>query len=469
MEFTKVFFVNICILTTLAYMAMLAHKYVLVEASGSLKYGLSVLAAIGAGWATMIFGLNIGHNIIFDLRFVPLIICTLAYSSPITLLFIGAGIGLARLSLGINEAAWAGCLNMVLLGFWCMVMNIVLKRTRWSYVTKMIIVILAVNIIYCIHIGIFGVIPAWDYFFQMMPATFPPSLLLSFFFAFMLYDFQVERRRVVDVQLAHSALQKQTGQLLETRKEVEQKAKQLLLASQYKSEFLVNMSHELRTPLNSIIALSQMIRDEERRKEDLETAEYAEIIYGSGQELLQLIDDILDLSKVEAGRLDILNEDVIVSEIAYVMQFHFRHIAEQKGLEFVINQDPGVPAVIRTDGLRLQQILRNLLSNAFKFTSVGRVTLHIRKAVCTEEESTGEWIAFTICDTGIGIKEHMQSAIFEAFQQADGSISRKYGGTGLGLAISRALTELLGGQLSVDSRESEGSAFTLYLPNRAEN
>jgi signal transduction histidine kinase len=469
MEFTKVFFINICILTTLAYMAMLAHKYVFVEASGTVKYMMSVLAAIVAGWATMIFGLNMGQNVIFDLRFVPLIICTLAYAQPITLFFIGAGIGLARLSLGINAAAWAGCLNMLLLGLSCMAMNILLNRTSWSYVTKMIIVILAVNVIYCLNIGFFGIIPAWDYFSQTMPKTFPISLLLSFFFAFMLYDFQVERRRVVDVQHAHSALQKQTEQLIETRKEVEYKAKQLLLASQYKSEFLANMSHELRTPLNSMISLSQMIRDEERRKKDLETAEFAEIIYGSGQDLLRLIDDILDLSKVEAGRLDILNEEVIVSEIAYVMQFHFRHIAEQKGLEFVIYQDPEVPAVIRTDGLRLQQILRNLLSNAFKFTSAGRVMLDIRKAVCKSDDTEGEWIAFTVCDTGIGIQEPMQAAVFEAFQQADGSINRKYGGTGLGLSISRALTELLGGQLIMESKENEGSSLILYLPNRTEN
>jgi signal transduction histidine kinase len=469
MDFTKVFFINICILTTLAYMAMLIHKYVFVEASGPLKYGMSVLAAILAGWATMVFGLNIGQGTIFDLRFVPLIICTLAYSRPVTLLVIGAGIGAARLSFGLTEAAWAGCWNMVILGCCCMLMNIALKRTRWSYITKIIVVIVTVNVIYCINIGIFGVIPTRDYFFLTMPATFPISLLLSFFYAFMLYDFQVERRRVVDVQLAHSALQRQTDQLMETRKEVEQKARQLLLASQYKSEFLVNMSHELRTPLNSIISLSQMIRDEEKRKEDHETADYAEIIYGSGQELLQLIDDILDLSKVEAGRLDIMSEDVIVSEIAYVLQIHFRHIAEQKGLEFVIHQDSSVPAVIRTDALRLQQILRNLLSNAFKFTKVGRVLLDIRKAVCTNDQYSGEWIAFTVCDTGIGIQESMQTAIFEAFQQADGSISRKYGGTGLGLSISRALTELLGGNLTVESRESEGSTFTLYVPIRGEN
>jgi signal transduction histidine kinase len=469
MEFTKVFFVNICILTTLAYMAMLVHKYVLVEASGSLKYGLSVLAAIGAGWATMMFGLNIGQDIIFDLRFMPLIICTLAYSQPVTLLIIGAGIGVARLSFGISDAACAGFWNILILGLLCMLLNIVLKRVRWSYITKMMIVIITVNLVYCINIGILGVIPAFQYFSVTFPVTFPISLLLSFFFAFMLYDFQVERRRVVDIQVAHSALQRQTDELLDTRKEVEQKAKQLLLASQYKSEFLVNMSHELRTPLNSIISLSQMIRDEEKRKEEHETADYAEIINGSGQELLQLIDDILDLSRVEAGRLEIVSEDVIVSEIAHVLQFHFRHIAEQKGLDFIIYMAPDVPAVIRTDAMRLQQILRNLLSNAFKFTSEGRVLLDIRKALCTNDDTAGEWIAFTICDTGIGIKESMQAAIFEAFQQADGSISRKYGGTGLGLSISRAMTELLGGNLTVDSRESEGSAFTLYLPIRGDH
>lgn len=181
MEFTKVFFINICILTTLAYMAMLVHKYVLVEASGSLKYGLSVLAAIGAGWATMMFGLNIGQDIIFDLRFMPLIICTLAYSQPVTLLIIGAGIGVARLSFGISDAACAGFWNILILGLLCMLLNIVLKRVRWSYITKMMIVIITVNLVYCINIGILGVIPAFQYFSVTFPVTFPISLLLSFF------------------------------------------------------------------------------------------------------------------------------------------------------------------------------------------------------------------------------------------------------------------------------------------------
>ncbi|NOU93601.1 sensor histidine kinase [Paenibacillus sp. LMG 31456] len=466
MEYAKVFIINISILTTLTYTAMLVHKYLLSQASGVLKYALSVLLAIGAGWLTMVYSFDVGPDIKFDLRFLPLIICTLVYSNPITLLVIGVGIGVARLTFGLQSAAWAGCLNMVLLGVLCVILNILLKKVDWSFWAKITVVILAVNLANCVNVALLGTIQIEMYVSQIVPAILPASILLSFFYMFMLSDFHLERRRVADVQIAHDSLQRQTEQLIATRKILEEKAHQLMLSSQYKSEFLANMSHELRTPLNSIIALSQFISDADKQEDGSETAEYAAIIHSSGQELLRLIDDILDLSKVEAGRMEILNEEVIISEITYVMEYSFRHIAEQKGLEFAIQEEPELPSLIHTDALRLQQILRNLLSNAFKFTAHGSVILRVWKPEPRDEGLSGEWVAFSVSDTGIGIPEKMQEPIFEAFQQADGSISRQYGGTGLGLSISRALTGLLGGRLKLSSTAGKGSTFTLYLPIR---
>ncbi|MDF2959351.1 MAG: sensor histidine kinase [Paenibacillus sp.] len=466
MEFSKAFIINICILTTLTYTAMLVHKYLLSQASGVLKYVFSVLLAISAGWLTMVFSFNLNSDVKFDLRLVPLIICTLAYSNPLTLLVIGVGIGLARLTFGLQPAAWVGCWNLMLLGLLCMGLNIWLRRMKWSFWAKMTVIILAVNIVNCINIAIFGTIPRKTYITEFVPVILPVSIVLSAYFVFMLRDFHIERRRVADVQIAHDSLQKQTGQLIETRKILEEKARQLMLSSQYKSEFLANMSHELRTPLNSIIALSQFIGEQDKQGESSETAEYAAIIHSSGQELLRLIDDILDLSKVEAGRMEILNEEVIIEEVIYVMQHHFRHVAEQKGLDFAIRLDPELPPIIYTDALRLQQILRNLLSNAFKFTANESVKLDVWKTAAGHLGLTGDWWAFSVSDTGIGIPEHMREPIFEAFQQADGSISRKYGGTGLGLSISRALAGLLGGHLELTSAAGKGSTFTLYLPYR---
>jgi two-component system chemotaxis sensor kinase CheA len=445
---------------------MLIHKYLLSQAPGVWKYSFSVVLAIGAGWLTMMFSFDFGTDVKFDLRFVPLIICTLVYSNPFTLLVIGAGIGAARLTFGLQYSAWVGCLNMVLLGILCMALNMLIKRTAWNFWTKITIVIFAVNVLNYINVALFGTIQFDYYVNQIVPSIVPVSIILSFFYVFMLSDFHMERRRVAEVQTAHDSLKHQTDQLIETRKILEEKAHQLMLSSQYKSEFLANMSHELRTPLNSIIALSQFISDQDKHQEGSETAEYAAIIHSSGQELLRLIDDILDLSKVEAGRMEVLNEEVIISEIIYVMQHSFRHIAEQKGLEFTIQEEPDLPSLIHTDALRLQQILRNLLSNAFKFTAQGGVILKVWKHDPGIDGPAGEWVAFSVKDTGIGVPEMMQEPIFEAFQQADGSISRQYGGTGLGLSISRALTELLGGHLELSSTAGEGSTFTLYLPCR---
>jgi HAMP domain-containing protein/signal transduction histidine kinase/CheY-like chemotaxis protein len=249
---------------------------------------------------------------------------------------------------------------------------------------------------------------------------------------------------------------------------LEEKAQQLAEASQYKSEFLANMSHELRTPLNSLLLLARLLADNPDQNLSAKQIEFARTIHSAGSDLLALIDDILDLSKIEAGRMDVDRSDVRLSDIRdYVMQA-FAPQAEEKGLAFQVEVDGGqLPPFIVTDPQKLQQILRNLLSNAVKFTDTGAVTLRMSTVPAEQSPLSGgrEAIAFTVHDTGIGISDDKLAVIFEQFQQADGTTSRKYGGTGLGLSISRELARLLGGSISVSSQPGAGSTFTLYLPD----
>lgn len=237
------------------------------------------------------------------------------------------------------------------------------------------------------------------------------------------------------------------------------KAKELENTSRYKSEFLANMSHELRTPLNSVLILAKLLSDNNTQNLNTKQVEYANIIYKSGNDLLQLINDILDLSKIESGKVDLLIEDVSVESIAQDITQLFSVVASEKKINFTVEAGEGVPATIQTDKLRLQQVVKNLLSNAFKFTpSDGSIRLGFHLS------ATDEKLLISVADTGIGIPKEKQQLIFEAFQQADGSTSRKYGGTGLGLSISLELMKLLGGTIAVESETNNGSVFTLEVP-----
>jgi HAMP domain-containing protein/signal transduction histidine kinase/DNA-binding response OmpR family regulator len=251
---------------------------------------------------------------------------------------------------------------------------------------------------------------------------------------------------------------------------LEEKANQLTLTSKYKSEFLANMSHELRTPLNSLLILSQLLAENPEGNLAPQQVEFANTIHSAGTDLLALISDILDLSKIESGTMAIEVEEVEMLELHNNMERSFRQVAHDKALEFDIVFDQDLPRNIRTDSKRLQQVLKNLLSNAFKFTHRGSVELKVATAkrgwspenqVLNRAERV---VAFSVSDTGIGVPVEKQKIIFEAFQQADGTTSRKYGGTGLGLSISREIANLLGGEIAVNSAPGMGSTFTLYLP-----
>ncbi|HET9752386.1 MAG TPA: response regulator, partial [Myxococcales bacterium] len=247
---------------------------------------------------------------------------------------------------------------------------------------------------------------------------------------------------------------------------------QLSLISKYKSEFLANMSHELRTPLNSLLILAKLLSDNKEANLTEKQVEYAKTIYASGGDLLSLINEILDLSKVEAGKMQIEPRDIALLDLKDYFERTFRPVAEQKGLSYEVEIAERAPSHIRTDPQRLQQVLKNLLANAFKFTQEGSVRLRMdvepRRSTLDSEvlHKAKTVLTFSVVDTGIGIPKGKQKIIFEAFQQADGTTSRKYGGTGLGLSISREITRLLGGEIKVESEPGKGSSFTLYLPDR---
>ncbi|MFD4252841.1 HAMP domain-containing protein [Amycolatopsis thermoflava] len=252
----------------------------------------------------------------------------------------------------------------------------------------------------------------------------------------------------------------------QARREIEERAEQLALASKYKSEFLANMSHELRTPLNSLLILAKLLAQNPSRNLTAKQVEYAEVIHSAGSDLLQMINDILDLSKVEAGRMDIHPEPFALNQLLDYVEATFQPLTAEKGLTFAVTADQDVPRELVTDQQRLRQVLRNLLSNAVKFTDHGRVELRVRMA--RDEElpagTSGPVVAFAVTDTGIGIAKENLSAIFAAFQQADGTTSRRYGGTGLGLSISNEVVYRLGGEIRAESELGEGSTFTLFLP-----
>ncbi|WP_380871761.1 histidine kinase [Sphingomonas sp. DBB INV C78] len=257
------------------------------------------------------------------------------------------------------------------------------------------------------------------------------------------------------------------------RRAVEEKAEQLALTSKYKSEFLANMSHELRTPLNSLLILSRLLADNPQGNLNDKQIDFARTINGAGSDLLNLINDILDLSKIESGTVSIELGDMPLSALKLHMERTFRQLAADKALDFRVDFADDLPLAIRTDDKRLQQVILNLLSNAFKFTSNGGVTLAVRHAFSGWSSNhpvlraASSAIEIAVTDTGIGIPKEKQKLIFEAFQQADGTTSRKYGGTGLGLSISREIARLLGGELKVHSVPGEGSTFTLFVPLEA--
>jgi signal transduction histidine kinase/HAMP domain-containing protein len=290
---------------------------------------------------------------------------------------------------------------------------------------------------------------------------------------------QQEELRRSNAELAEKAallarqnkdIEVKNSEIEQARRVLQERADQLALASKYKSEFLANMSHELRTPLNSLLILARLLSDNNEGNLTVKQIEFAETIHGAGSDLLGLISDILDLSKIEAGRMDVQAAPIALSSLVEYVEATFRPLTAEKGLDFAVRLDPRAPGELHTDEQRLQQVLRNLLSNATKFTGEGTVELRISVAeqihVGDGEEVTTlpKAIVFEVADTGIGIAEEKLRIIFEAFQQADGTISRKHGGTGLGLSISREIAHLLGGAITVQSTLGRGSVFTLYLP-----
>lgn len=275
--------------------------------------------------------------------------------------------------------------------------------------------------------------------------------------------------RTNDLEIQRDSIKTKNEELRQAQEEIEKKAIDLGKASKYKSEFMANMSHELRTPLNSILVLSQLLMDNKANSLKPKEVEFAKTINSSGSDLLELINEILDLSKVESGKLDLHIEELYFDDLSAFIKRTFTPLTDKKKLELhtVITED--VPKFIKTDIQRVYQVMKNLFSNAIKFTSTGSITLKVhRPDAKTNFEKSGldvsQAIAISVVDTGIGIKSDKIDLIFEAFKQADGTTSRKYGGTGLGLTISRSFSELLGGEITLESEYGKGTTFTLYLP-----
>jgi len=287
------------------------------------------------------------------------------------------------------------------------------------------------------------------------------------------------RVQTEELQASNEELRQKTETLNEQKRllealqhETQEKADELARASQYKSEFLANMSHELRTPLNSLLILSRSLAENREGNLDGEQVESARIIHDSGSNLLRLINDILDLSKVEAGKMELVLAELPLADLERTLKRTFAHVAQEKGLEFRVEIEAGVPAGIYTDASKLEQVANNLIGNAFKFTHQGGVTVRVARppaSLALPEALRGKpAIAIAVHDTGIGIPRAKADRVFNAFEQVDASTSRQYGGTGLGLAISRRLVELLGGDIVLDSEEGRGSIFTMLLPERAD-
>jgi signal transduction histidine kinase len=277
-----------------------------------------------------------------------------------------------------------------------------------------------------------------------------------------------EKARLLSLQ--NKEVERKNREIEQARQAIEEKAEQLALTSKYKSEFLANMSHELRTPLNSLLILAKLLSDNPDGNLTQKQVEYTRTIYSAGTDLLSLINDILDLAKIESGTMSVEIDQMLFPELREHMERTFRQVAQDKKLHFTVEFDSNLPKTFYTDSKRLQQVLKNLLANAFKFTEQGEISLRAEVATqgWTPDQETlnraSSVIAFSVIDTGIGIAADKQKVIFEAFQQADGTTSRKYGGTGLGLSISREIARLLGGEITLSSRLGQGSKFTLYLP-----
>ncbi|MEH2447129.1 MAG: response regulator [Nostoc sp.] len=275
-----------------------------------------------------------------------------------------------------------------------------------------------------------------------------------------------EKAELLEVQ--NREVVRKNQEVERARQSLEEKAEQLALSSKYKSEFLANMSHELRTPLNSLLILARLLADNSLSNLTEKQVEYSRTIYSAGTDLLELINDILDLAKIESGTMVLDIEQIAFADLETSIEHTFRQVAHNRQLSFTIELDKKLPPTISNDSKRLQQVLKNLLANAFKFTEKGGVKLQISMS-SEVAQFDNPMIAFAVSDTGIGIPVEKQKIIFEAFQQADGTTSRKYGGTGLGLSISRELAQLLGGRIELVSQPGQGSTFTLYLPKGQEN
>lgn len=455
-EIIKTFLLNISVMFIFMYFASVVYKHAISRLSKSVQEVSFVLFAILSGWATMYYGFQFSETVRFDLRYIVIIMAPLFIRNPRLIIMIGVGIAIARLSFGLSPAAWIGSANLIGMSVTCVIINELILRRKMPFYFRISAIIWIVNIFNVGFIATFGVIPAREYLTEIAPPTFLLSLTLCIIFVVVLRGFILEVQQKEELIRYARELELKTEELDAAKSELEKVNEHVVSTSAYKSEFLSRMSHEFRTPLNAIMALSSMLEDNEEKRLSYEEVLYAGMIHKSGEQLLSMINEVLDMAKIEAGYMEITADTFLLDELIHDLTYTFKPLADNKGIHFEIEQMSGLPVQLVTDFQRLQQILRNLLGNAIKFTNSGHVTLTIH--------GTDTGIAFVVKDTGIGIPQDRLEKIFEAFTQAESTTNRKFGGTGLGLTISKQFAELMGGTIDLSSEMGVGTTFTLQLP-----
>ncbi|MFS0723296.1 histidine kinase dimerization/phospho-acceptor domain-containing protein [Paenibacillus sp. 1P07SE] len=462
MHIYKTFFINLSILVTCSYLFNLIYKNIFATASWRIRQSVMVVIFIISGWLSMIFSVRVADYALFDLRAVPLIFGALVFRDPRLLLLIGAGIAASRYTVtGLTSTAVTGSINILLLGVAGAMLVRLFNRKQWDYRYKAFLSIIIINTTQVCGIALFGAIPTDLYLNEIAPFTYPTSLVVSGFFVFIMRDFYKEQMRGEEIHNKNTILQKQAMELKKAKENLEQKTVQLQQSSKYKSEFIANMSHELKTPLNSILLMSDLIKDAEE-EECAANSKIAAQIHQSGTELLRIIEDILDLSKLEAGKMELAMEPVSLQELGQLIYYQHQELLDEKGLNFRMELQPGMPETITTDPFRLNQLIRILLLLALKHTEEGSIRLTLMP------DNQSGWIIIRLADTGIGLPPEHQRLLSRALQDNNPALLHAIGSGGLGLSVCQQLSLLLRGRLSFSSTEGAGSAFSLHLPAEPE-
>ena len=465
MGFIKPFLVNISMLLSVTFLALLIYKQVLRRLPQTVLSGLAVLFAVGLGWLSMKFSFTLPSGSMFDLRFVPLIVLTfLLPDAPLLLILAGVGIGLMRLTFGLDVRAWSGFVNLTILGLLCAAISAYLPKLRWPTAAKFLAVIVLVNAFNVLNIVIFGVIPADVYLRTIVPYLFPLSVVLSMIFVFLIYVTRKDLYHEREISRTNEKLLHTTEELQAIKEELEEKARRLLVLSQYRAEFLADLAAEIRSPLNNIIMIAEIQKsgaDEEQTPEELQSL--FEIVFDSGKDILELLGEIQDLSQVESGRLQVECEEVNLTEFPEILLHKNLRLAEAHGLELDFTLTQPIPPIFYSDGMRMERIAASLVSTAIQAAPSGAVHVDLRRAKTGEIpfehnlHNYKEWIA-------IAVSFNRPPQPWESGLPGEHQSIRQV--TRFGLTVSNELAHLLAGFVALEE-SGDRIRFLFYLPNRS--